>query len=419
MAVNACTNEIPIGFFKSIPLLDVEGFYKHVNSLTEQQKKFPSLLNDWFQSPSDDIIVISGSPGSGKTFSVIETLEYVDTRKLKMAYTAKTACNIGGSTIHSTLHLEWDENSFLHKLITDIQKLDDERKDYKTQCLNLSKELQEHLSCLQNPCIIVIDEVGMISFWLINEIVEYFFSQSPDPKLIVLIGDQFQLRPVDSKYNIFNTKLFQFKMIQFSDNKRFTAEYNFIINKLKELIMEEDEDNFFAYIISTFPILENVYDYELKECHRVLVYTNETAKKYNNFYIETLPGPKIHFPKILNNEICHSDIITLKKNCDIVVTKNCNVPNGTLLKFIEYDSAKDWLICKNPNRDHIIRIARNKSTGKFPITVGFATTIHKFQGQTINEPKIIIEFDQCRDMHLIYTALSRVRSMNQIMGVIL
>lgn len=419
MAINTSTNKIPVGFFKSIPLLDIGGFYEHVNTLTEKQKNFPSLLNDWFESPSNDIIVVSGSPGSGKTFTVNETLMYVDTQILKMAYTAKTACNIGGSTIHSTLHLGWDEDSFLHKLISDIKKIDDEDVDYKTKCLNLSQMLQGYLTCMENPSIIVIDEVGMISFWLTNEIVKYFFSTTPNPKLIIMMGDQFQLTPVDCKYNIFNMKPFQFKLLQLSDNKRFTADYNVIINKLKDLMSHEDEDEFFTCIHQTFPILENVYDYQLKECNRVLVYTNETAKKYNNFYIENLPGPKIHFPKIINNKVYRNDFITLKKNCDVVVTRNCIVPNGTLLKFIEYNRDYDVLICKNPNTCNFINISRNNFTGNFPLTVGFATTIHKFQGQTINEPKIFIEFDQCKDMHLIYTALSRVRSINQIIGIIL
>lgn len=420
MAINASTNKLPVGSFESIPLLDIERFYEHVNTLTEQQKKFPSLLNDWFESPSNDIIVLSGSPGSGKTFTVIETLEYVNTQILKMAYTAKTACNIGGSTIHSTLHLEWDESSFLHKLISDIQKLDDEDPNYKTNCLNLSQNLQGHLSCLRNPRIIVIDEVGMISFWLMHEIVKYFFSQTAeDPKLFIMMGDEFQLRPVNCKYNIFNMKPFEFKMIQLSDNKRFTADYNVLINKLKDLMVQGDEDEFFAYVISQFPILENVYDYQLKECNRVLVYTNETAKKYNNFYIEMLPGPKFHFPKIINNKVYPNHSITLKKNCDIVVTKNCVVPNGTLLKFEDYDQVKDLLICKNPNRENFIKIGRDNYTANFPVTVGFATTIHKFQGETINEPNILMEFDQCKDLNLIYTALSRVRSMDQLIGVIL
>lgn len=418
MAVDASTNKIPVGFFKSIPLLDIGGFYEHVNTLTEQQRKFPSLLNEWFQSPSNDIIVISGSPGSGKTFTVNETLMYVNSKILKMAYTAKTACNIGGSTIHSVLHLKWDEESFLHKLILDIQKLDDEEEDYKTKCLHLSQMLKKHLSCMENPSIIVIDEIGMISFWLAKVIVDYFFSFTPDPKLMIVTGDEFQLTPVDCKYNIFTMKPFDFKLLQLSDNKRFTPDYNIIINQLKDFMSREEEDEFFIYINSTFPILENVYDLQLKECNRVLVYTNDTAKKYNNFYIENLPGPKIIFPKIINNKIYHNDVITLKKNCDVVVTRNCIVPNGTLLKFIEYNSDNDLLICQNPTRQNIIRIGRNHFMGNFPINVGFATTIHKFQGQTINEPKILIEFDQSRDMHLIYTALSRVRSMDQILGII-
>lgn len=420
MAVDACTNEIPVGFFKSIPLYDIGGFYEHVNTLTKQQKVFPSLLNDWFQAPSNDIIVVSGSPGSGKTFTVIETLMYVDTQILKMAYTAKTACSIGGSTIHSTLHLKWDESSFLYNLISDIQKINDEDEDYKTKCLNLSKMLQDHLACMYHPRIIVIDEVGMISFWLTNEIVKYFFTQSTDPKLIIMMGDEFQLKPVDCKYNIFNIKTFPFKMMQLSDNKRFTPDYNVIINQLKDLMRQKNEDDFFAYISATFPILENAYDYHLKECNRVLVYTNETAKKYNNFYIEQLPGPRILFPKIKNGHVLHpNDFITLKKNCDIVVTRNCIVPNGTFLKFIEYDNIHDLLVCQNPNENTKVSLSRDFYSKNFPIAVGFATTIHKFQGQTINEPKILIEFDQSRDMHLIYTALSRVRSMDQIIGVVL
>lgn len=419
MAVDTSTNKIPVGFFKSIPLLDIGGFYEHVNILTEQQKIFPSLLNDWFQSPSNDIIVISGSPGSGKTFTVNETLMYIDTHILKMAYTAKTACNIGGSTIHSTLHLNWDESSFLYKLISDIQKLDDDDKDYKEKCLNLSEMLQKHLNCLTNPRIIVIDEIGMISFWLTNEIVNYFFSFTSDPKLIIMMGDEFQLRPVDCKYNIFNMKSFEFKLVELNDNKRFSEDYNIIINQLKDFMRQDNEDEFFAYINSKFPILENIYDYQLKECNRVLVYTNETAKKYNNFYIENLPGPKICFPEIKNNHISQTNFINLKRNCDVVATRNCIVPNGTLLKFIDYDSDNDLLICKNPNRCNLVRMRRDDYTGNFPITVGFATTIHKFQGQTINEPNILMEFDQCKDLHLIYTALSRVRSMNQIIGVIL
>lgn len=418
MAIDASTNEIPVGFFKSIPLLDIRGFYEHVNILTKQQKKFPSLLNDWFQSPSNDIIVVSGSPGSGKTFTVNETLMYVDTDILKMAYTAKTACNIGGATIHSVLHLQWDEVSFLHKLIAEIQQLDDEDEDYQAKCLHLSQTLQEHLVCLENPRIIVIDEIGMLSFWFVKVIVDYFFAITKDPKLFIFTGDEFQLLPVDCKYNIFNMKPFDFKLLPLSDNKRFTPDYNIIINQLKDFMSQEDEQAFFDYLQNTFPVLENVYDYQLKECHRVLVYTNDTAKRYNNFYIENLPGPKIHFPKIINNKIYPKDVITLKKNCDVVVTRNCNVPNGTLLKFIGYNRNHDLLICQHPNKYNIVRIGRNQFIGNFPISVGFATTIHKFQGQTINEPKILIELDQCRDLHLIYTAVSRVRSMNQIMGII-
>lgn len=411
MGFRAKTNETSIGFFESIRTWNDTRFYKHVNTLSENQRRFLTLLNAWFKSKLNDIILISGSPGSGKTYLVNETLKHVNANILKMAPTAKIALKIGGLTIHSALRINFSESSLFKKIISDIEKLDDEDDDYIIKSLNISKEVRKCMQCYQNPAIILIEEIGMIPFWLVYEIFQYF-SCNP-PKLFIFVGDKHQLKPVKCNFNIFNTKILDFKNIYLEDNKRFTTDYNSIINCMKNLMDQGDELRFFNYINETYPILNDVNECTLKECNRVLVHTNETAEKYNNFYIETLPGPKIIIPKIVNGTVYTQDNITLKKNCDIFITQNCVVPNGTFLNFISHDLEKDVLVCKYSNSS--VYVARGKF-GQFPVTVGFASTIHKFQGETISE-NLLIDFDKSVEMNLIYTALSRVRSMDQILGV--
>lgn len=419
MAISTGTSEIPIRFFESIPLWDKGRFYEHINILTDNQKRFITLLNEWFKSPSNDIIVISGSPGSGKTFTVINTLLHLKVDIIKMAYTNKVACNIDGSTIHSTLDIKWEKDSLLYSIQTQIEKLDIEDPDYISKCLNICKDFHKTMHCLSPANIIVIDEIGMVPFYLTLEIIEFFKTRSVDPKLFIFMGDKYQLKPVGCQYNIFDLSKLDYKLLELDDNKRFTPDYNLIIKHLKSLMNENNFDCFLDYVKNVYPILEEVYDYHLKNCQRVLVYKNESAEKYNQFYIKNLPGPEYTFPKIEKKTIVNKDWITLKKQCDIFVNENCEVPNGTLLQFVTYDKEKDRLLCKYPNLNIYASISRSFWTGQFPVTLGFASTIHKFQGETINDPHVLMQFDESNDMHLIYTALSRVRSLNQIIGVVL
>lgn len=412
MSFRATTNESTIRLYKSIPTWNHTRFYKHVSTLSENQKSFLSLLNAWFEKNENDIFLLKGPPGSGKSYLAIETLKHVNANILKMAPTAKIALKIGGLTIHSALKINFSESSPFKKITSEIESLDSEYDNYIAKSLDISKRVRKCIQCYRNPDIIVIDEIGMVPFWLIYEIIQYFSVYTP--KLFILIGDEYQLKPVKCNFNIFNTQLLNLKHICLEDdNKRFTADYNSIINCMKKIMNQGDESQFLDYVNNTYPILDDVYDFTLEKCQRVLVYTNETAEKYNNFYIENLPGPKFVIPKILNGVVYKQDTIALKANCDIFITRNCVVPNGTLLNFISHDLEKDVLVCRNS--DSSVCVPRGQY-GQFPVTVGFASTIHKFQGETINE-NVLFDFDKCTEMNLIYTALSRVKSMDQILGI--
>lgn len=344
---------------------------------------------------------------------VIETLKYVNANILKMAPTAKIALKIGGLTIHSAMKLKFGKSSLFEKITSDIEKLDPSHSDYIKKSLDISKEFYKCINCSRNPHIVVIDEIGMLPFYLTYQIIQYFFSFGV-PKLFILMGDEHQLKPVKCQFNIFNTKILEYKKLYLEDNHRFTANYNSVIKFLKNLMDEGNIECFITYINNTYPILNDIYESTLKQCHHVLVHTNEAVEKYNNFYIENLPGPTIIIPKIEDGVVCMQNSIILKKNCEIFVTQNCIVPNGNILTFISHDLEKDVLVCEDSNSS--VDIRRGK-LGQFPVSVGFASTIHKFQGETING-SLLIDFDgNTTEMNLIYTALSRVRSMDQIVGI--
>ncbi|GFQ75366.1 uncharacterized protein TNCT_229681 [Trichonephila clavata] len=399
--------------FESIELTDAIGFNKHINTLSNSQNIFVDMLNEWFKEKKNTIILISGSPGSGKTYTVIETVEYLNVKVLKMAPTCRLAKNINGYTVHKAMKLNWLPNSVLQNIIDKIAKLE-MNDDYIQTCLEISKPIFEtELCCSCTPNIVVIDEIGMIPFWLIYHIIAYFFKTSP--VLIIALGDKDQLRPVNCDYNIFNVTFsdIDIKQLSLKENKRFTNEYFVIINTLKKLMSNPEE--MFKYIELTYPMIKYITESLIKDCSKILVYKNKTAQQYNNNYLDLLNGPDIYLPQIYNNQIVENNYIRVKNNCDVIVTETNELPNGSSLKFLYYNNVSDEIVCKYYTKE--VNLSRSKRNGMFPIAVAFATTIHKYQGDTINE-KIIIDFDHSDNVHLIYTALSRVRSMNQIIGIL-
>ncbi|GFR04701.1 uncharacterized protein TNCT_623711 [Trichonephila clavata] len=90
--------------------------------------------------------------------------------------------------------------------------------------------------------------------------------------------------------------------------------------------------------------------------------------------------------------------------------------NDTPLMFKNYNAEQDCIECMDPVKKVMIQVQRNLK-GELPIVVGFARTIHKFQGDTMDDDAIAMNFNGSRDLNLVYTALSRVKSMNQIVAL--
>lgn len=391
---------------------------KHNLNLTSSQKNFVEVLKDWIQNPRKKIVLLSGGPGTGKTFVVSQLLNLIELQTIRMAWTARSANHIKGRTIHSTVRLKWGPDSECSRLEKELVE------DDVLTCIEKSQSLVNEFSCQLNPDIVVIDEVGMINVWIIYWLIHYFMEKTKKPLLFVLMGDRHQLHPVSSKYNVFFIvehlkKSYPLDYIHLLESKRFVPEYDSIINQLRELVDLDDTSQVFDFVKAHYPVYQNIDNTMLKEATRAMAFKNSTVLAFNEFYLHhKIPGRGIRLYTFcpINKQPIKTEYLDVKPNCLIFVTQNnfSSVSNGTSLVFKQYNPEKDNLICTWEKG--IVTISRNEK-GKFPIEIGFAGTLHKFQGQTLDEKKIIISFDGNEDLNLIYTALSRVRSVDQILAV--
>lgn len=404
---------------------DDNDYENHINSLTESQKTFLDVFSEWLNNRRRLFLTVTGGPGSGKTHTVVKTLDFYNINVIKMAPTARLANKIGGRTIHSTMNLPWGPGSELYKLERTLRK-ETENKEQRFDsnkvktCFEKSDSLREELQCKEFPDVVVIDEVGMVPFWLLYRIVEHFFNKN-NPILVIAMGDCRQLRPVTSEYNVFQVPFEQFEQINIDmkESKRFTPDYDKVIEHLRDLMDKGEDDEIFDYIQENFPVVDFIDSTILRQCKRALVYKKMTVANYNNFYLnELVEGPLIHLCKYFKNKLYRDEFVAVKANCMVTVTENnCGpVTNGTSLTFLDYDDNRDVAVCLDEEGKKI-EVKRSGITGFIPLTVGFAGTIHKYQGETIDEYGIVFNFDQNRDLNLVYTALSRVRCKEQILAI--
>lgn len=407
--------------FKFIPLIDATRFNEHFQKLEKKQQEFIFLLDECLKEKKNCVISVSGCAGAGKTFTVVETCKLLKLSVMRMAPTNSLASQIGGTTIHSGLGLSWGGDSELAEVTKNIQSLDAMNDDYIFKSLTLSQSIcEKELYCPLKPDMVIIDEVGMIPFWLTYQIIQYFFKHF-NPVIIVLMGDKYQLRPVECHMNIFNAILpnISLREIDLSTvNKRFDSSYNDIINQLMNFIRLGERtmefNQAFDFIRKTFKVIDYMTEPLLKETKSVLAYKNATVNRYNEQYLN-LDGKKVKLVMIVDDKVFPDKYVVLKQDCDIFITQRTMYPKGTRLKFRFYDSNSDKLVCEYLNS--VVTISRCPCSGMFPVQLGFACTIHKYQGSTIDH-SVIIDFDYCSDVYLMYTALSRVRSLSQVIGVL-
>ena len=382
-----------------------------MNLLNEEQNHALKCVMD------GNSILLTGSAGTGKSYTIKYIIEYLNNANKKYAITASTgtaAVIIGGQTLHSFLGLGLGTGS-VKEILNNILK---NKKKYES-ILNLD--------------VLIIDEISMIDKELFEKIsIILSIIKSNDIYFgniqLILVGDFCQLAPVKGKYcfladiwNKMNIKivlleklirhnedlLFQ-QMLKIVRKGKCTDNIIKVLNKLKDTEFDNG-------IIPTklYPINVNV-------------------DKINNIEIEKLKAEG-NISKTYR-AITSSDkekegekfTIELTLNAQIIIIRNINVEeslvNGTrgIIKHL----GADFVVINDVNGNiHNIKYftdtynnsacSKNSYIIHMPIRICYALSIHKSQGMTIDA----LELDLGSNIFTCgqsYTALSRAKKLSSI-----
>jgi len=280
-------------------------------------------------------------------------------RKVSILYD----CYAGAGKSHHIKETYKNNNDYI--ILTPKHSANKDYKKNKYNCDVIQK--YEFSGEVPNKDIIIVDEIGQVSSKGWDVIFKCAFLE----KKVVLYGDFKQLSPIDSK--IYNTTFWR----------------NYFYRDIKMINTNYRNNNSIDYYND---IINNNINYtELKKYNNlysdnVIVYRNKTRIEYNN-KICTKKGIKNLFD-VGNKIIC----INNKLN-------GINIYNG--FTYIIKKSTKEYIIT-----DDDTQISK-KDLKHFDYA--WATTIHKIQGETLNDMYVAPEDNYFYKGNVLYTIISRLK----------
>jgi len=320
--------------------------------LNEDQKKAFEELRDFiYDSHDDDIYVLKGWAGTGKTFCVSLLVRYV----LDVIYPSKNWYRVAvtGPTnksvrvIKKTTGIRNSRVTFqtIHKLLGLTERI---TPDGQQEFVNQGDFVPQ----IQKTKLLIIDEVSMLNDELFHEILRY-----RDKVKIICMGDPAQIPPVgkpdcipfrDELSEMYGIKTIDLKTImrQKEDNPiieksvkiRKDLENPYVETGTESLVNSNDEGVEFlnlnsADIRSTFPKILSTYfnSEEFKEdpeFSKIIAWRNKTVEKMNHVVRKVIYGEENVGEKILigekliaNNPIIEMNQILFNTNDEFTVDR--------------------------------------------------------------------------------------------------
>lgn len=383
----------------------------------DQRKAFDAVVNG-------SNILLTGSAGSGKSFTIHHIMNWARDKNMNAAVTASTGCAaylINGRTVHSFLGIGLAKKS--------AAELFDYVKNKKRPVLQRLRDLD----------LLIIDEISMIESALLTKISVFLGlirrSSTPFGGIqIVLSGDFAQLPPVIGGY-CFNSP--EWKRAQIK-----TMKLNVIMRQDKDMKLKAilEEVRWGKCSPETLEELKNLRN--TKFAHgivpTILYSTNVNVDLVNNSKFQKLieggapshtykttysQGPNQRVVKEWADSIKIPEETVLCEGAQVVITWNISQDDGLIngsrgvvtavgSKGVEvkFTSGKSFVI-------EPFKILQDDDphawTAFMPLKLAYALTIHKSQGMTLDAivldlGKTIFENGQA------YTALSRARDMASI-----
>lgn len=369
-------------------------------------------------------ILILGQAGTGKS-TFVNYLKSASKKRIICACpTAVSALNIGGQTIHSLFQIQ--PRDFV---MPDLLKL----KSRPRNILNAAD-------------LLIIDEVSMVSPDILDamDILSRWARKNNLPfggLQVVAIGDLFQLPPVITRdaeqfylesYGMPNAYFFDAHAYKRADFNR--ADFDFVYRQSDDNLLQHLFDlRTGADIAEALNYFNNlkIADAAKRENAVIITPFRAVADRINADRLAQIPAPEITYKGELTGNFNEKDVpapmnLTLKIGALVVFVKNGNDwHNGSMgiVRELSHNLIKvqllgGELVDVKPDkwekmeyeRDEKDKLVENEvgSYKQFPLALGYAMTIHKAQGKTLDA--VVVDISRGAFAHgQTYVALSRTR----------
>ena len=395
----------------------------------EQQEAFDIIQN------TNENLFVQGQAGTGKSSFIMYLKKNLTKSMIICSPTAVAAMNVGGQTIHSLFKLPVS--------------------DFLVEKTLFKMNRKKIADVIKRAEVLVIDEVSMVRPDMLDAINKLTKVMRQNNKKafgglqVLLIGDIYQLPPVITKEA---TKIFKeeygtndpyfFDSYAYHEGNFKRIEFSYVYRQLNAKLLDNltklrlNQDT--ATVIKYFNKCK-ITDKQVLETAVTITPYRDNADKINQEKLNQLKGtPKKYKAELSGSFIGASTFpaqkeLVLKEGALVMFNKN-NAPewiNGStgvvvalkpdciFVKLI--GDGKLVVVTKETwiNREYVIEIDEKnekqiveKETGEFkqfPLQLGYALTIHKAQGKTLD--KVIIDIGRGAFAHgQLYVALSRTRN---------
>lgn len=385
------------------------------------------------ESSQQEFMFLTGAAGTGKTTMIEHVKQECSLNKMVVAPTGIAALNIGGSTINSAFRIGFD-------LFPDIKKSKDPR--FK--------------SLLKNLELLIIDEISMVRAPMLDAISDTLkiHRQSSEPFggiHVLVCGDLFQLPPVVKTHE--ESEIFEkYDSVYFFSSNSFKAIQSPSFFELTGSFRQKNDAGFYS-LLNNIRLGENLNKAINKinqacysngfETDTSLVITSRKyrAEQINKEMLGLIDAPLVKTKAIEKGELNENDLpapreLHIKKDAKVMFIKNDSDGrwvNGTVGVVSECLNKKQTFIrVKVGKKTHKVKREEwNKikfvydeindeveesivsSFKQFPLKLGWAVTIHKAQGLTLDSCSIDLG-EGAFATGQTYVALSRCRTLGAL-----